>query len=362
MLMPKPALQPGAVSKTPFGTLPNGTAVELYTLSDGMVEASVSNYGARLVSLLAPDRDQKLAGVVLGHDSVDGYVADLNSYMGAVVGRYGNRLAGGSFTIDELHYQVPLNNGANALHGGPDGFDRKIWHTEISDSAVTFRLLSPDGDMGFPGNLNLAVTYTLNAGALRIDYQATTDKATVVNVTNHAYFNLAGDASDAASSDVLDHEVTLPATHFTPIDANLIPTGELQPVAGTPFDFTSPQRVGERIDADDLQLKRARGYDHNWASGHKGTLKLAATVRDPASGRVLTVETTEPGVQFYTGNFLDGSIPTRSKEGVYGFRSGFCLETQGYPDAPNHSNFPSTLLRPGETLRSSTIFRFSVEG
>ncbi len=362
MLMPQPDLQPGAVSKTPFGTLPNGAAVELYTLSDGVITASISNYGARLVSVITPDRGGTKAEVALGHDSVDGYVADLNSYMGAIVGRYGNRLAGGSFTIDGVPCQVPLNNGVNALHGGPDGFDRKLWQTEISGSAVIFRLLSPDGDMGFPGTLNLAVTYTLKAGALRIDYQATTDKATVVNVTNHAYFNLAGEASGATGGDVLDHEVTLPAKHFTPVDAHLIPTGELQPVAGTPFDFTTPRRVGERIGADDVQLKLARGYDHNWASGNKGSMKLAAIVKDPVSGRVLTVETTEPGVQFYTGNFLDGSIPTRSKEGAYGFRSGFCLETQGYPDAPNHPNFPSTLLRPGEVLRSCTIFRFSVEG
>jgi aldose 1-epimerase len=271
------------------------------------------------------------------------------------VGRFGNRLAHGRFSIDGEEFQVPLNDGPNALHGGPEGFDRKVWLAEETADAVSFTLVSPDGEMGFPGTLTVSVKYSLSGGALRLDYTATTDKATVVNVTNHAYFNLAGGGT------VLGHKLLIPAERFTPVSESLIPTGELAPVGGTPFDFTQPTVIGERIEAEDLQLERARGYDHNWAFGEKGTLKLAARVAEKASGRVLTVETTEPGMQLYTGNFLDGSVPTRDGSGSVTLRSGLCLETQGYPDAPNQAGFPSVTLRVGETLQSTTVFTFSTE-
>jgi aldose 1-epimerase len=345
------------IVKRPFGTMPDGSTVDLYTLSDGVVEASVTAYGARLTLVKAPDRDGNLGEVVLGHDSLEGFLADRKTFMGAVVGRFGNRIANGRFALDGETFQVPLNDGENALHGGPVGFDRKLWLAEESDAAVSFTLVSSDGEMGFPGTLTLSVRYSLAGGALRLDYTATTDKATVVNVTNHAYFNLAGEASTT----ILEHELTIPAERFTPVNANLIPTGELKPVEGTAFDFRQATLIGERIDADDVQLQRAKGYDHNWVFGSKGAMKLAARLKDAGSGRVLTVETTEPGMQFYAGNFLDGSVPTRDGAGAVGFRSGLCLETQGYPDAPNHPQFPPTTLRLGETMRSTTVFTFLIE-
>ena len=346
-----------SVEKRSFGTLPDEQPVDLYTLKDGVVEASVTAFGARLTSLKAPDRDGKMAEVVLGHDSVTDFVADRKTYMGAIVGRFGNRLAQGRFELDGVSYQVPLNDGPNALHGGPDGFDRKLWGSEEGDGGVEFTLLSLDDDEGFPGTLNLTVRYTLAGGALKIEYTASTDKTTVVNLTNHAYFNLAGESSGT----ILDHELEIPAEHFTPVGETLIPTGELKPVAGTPFDFSQATRIGERIGQDDVQLKRARGYDHNWAFGEKGEMKRTAKLKDPASGRALTVETTEPGMQFYSGNFLDGSVPTRDGKGKVALRSGLCLETQGYPDAPNQPEFPQVTLRPGETMKSTTVFTFSVE-
>jgi aldose 1-epimerase len=338
--------------------MPDGTAVNLYTLSDGVVEASVTPYGARLTSVKAPDRDGNLGEVVLGHETLEPYLSDRKNYLGAIVGRFANRIAAGRFTLDGDTCQVPLNDGPNCLHGGPVGFDQKVWQAEEAKGGVTFTLVSPDGDMGFPGTLTLAVRYSLAAaGKLLIEYTATTDGATVVNVTNHAYFNLAGEASTS----ILDHELTLHAERFTPINETLIPTGELAPVSGTVFDFQTSSRIGERIDQDDVQLRRARGYDHNWVLGEKGTLKPAARLKDPLSGRVLTVETTEPGIQFYSGNFLDGTAPARHGEGSIEHRSGLCLETQGYPDAPNQPGFPSVVLLPGETLRSQTSFHFSVE-
>ena len=343
------------IRKRSFGMMPDGTAVDLYTLSDGVVEASVTAFGARLTSVKAPDRDGVLGEVVLGHDALAGYLEDRKTFMGAIVGRFGNRLAHGRFSIDGEEFQVPLNDGENALHGGPEGFDRKVWVAEETSDTVSFTLVSPDGEMGFPGTLTLAVKYSLSGGALRLDYSATTDKATVVNVTNHAYFNLAG------SDTILGHELLIPTERFTPVGESLIPTGELAPVAGTAFDFTRGTVIGERIDADDVQLKRARGYDHNWAFGDKGTLKLTARLTDKSSGRVMTVETTEPGMQFYAGNFLDGSVPTRDGSGFVTLRSGLCLETQGYPDAPNQPGFPSVALRADELLKSTTIFTFSTE-
>jgi aldose 1-epimerase len=303
--------------------------------------------------LTAPDRNGVAANVVLGYATLAEYVAD-KTYAGAVVGRFGNRLHDGRFALAGERYQVPQNNGANALHGGPEGFDRKLWTATMTADGVAFTLVSPDGDMGFPGALTLTVTYTLEPDALRVEYAATTDKTTVVNVTNHAYFNLAGESSGT----ILDHEIMLTAEHYTPVDAGLIPTGELALVAGTPFDFRASTRIGERIDANDVQLERAGGYDHNWAMGAAGELKLAARLTEPRSGRVLTVETTEPGIQFYSGNFIDGTMKNR-QGGIYMRRAGLCLETQHYPDSPNQPQFPSTELKPGETMRSMTIFRFS---
>ena len=345
------------IQKRAFGTMPDGTGIDLYTLNDGVVEVSVCGYGARLTSVKAPGRDGAKAEIVHGHNELAGYLADQKTFSGAVVGRFGNRIAHGKFTLDGHSYQVPLNDGPNALHGGPVGFDQKVWQAEESRDAVTFTLVSPDGDMGFPGALTVSVRYSLEGGHLRLDYAASTDKTTVCNVTNHAYFNLAGEDSKA----VLEHEMTIPADAFTPVNESLIPTGELKPVAGTPFDFTKATKIGERINAEDVQLERARGYDHNWAFGRKGEMKQTARLKDPVSGRVMTVETTEPGMQFYSGNFLDGSVAARDGGAMVGYRSGLCLETQGYPDAPNQPEFPSVELKVGQALKSTTIFTFSVE-
>ncbi len=340
-----------------FGKTADGMTVPIYTLTDGQIEVRVTAYGAHLVSVKAPDRAGKMADVALGYDTLDTYLIKPNPYIGAIVGRYGNRIAGGKFTIDGNTYQIPLNDGPNALHGGPKGFDQYIWQSKEVPGGVEFTLVSPDGDMGFPGTLTVTVRYTLKGGTLRIDYTATTDKATVVNLTNHSYFNLHGDEQ----GNILDHKIQIDADHFTPVNKTLIPTGELAPVAGTPLDFTKPEVIGARIGADNEQLKFAGGYDHNWVlNGKIGTLHLAAILTDPQSGRKLTVETTEPGVQFYSGNFLDGSFTGR--HGVkYQKHAGLCLETQHFPDSPNHPNFPSTLLKPGETMHSTTTFTFGVE-
>jgi aldose 1-epimerase len=331
--------------------------VPIYTLTSAQIEVRVTAYGAHLVSVKAPDREGKRADVVLGWDSLDGYLQQPNSYLGAVVGRYGNRIAHGKFMIDGKTYQIPINNGANALHGGPKGFDQYVWDSKEVPGGVEFTHVSPDGDMGFPGKLTATVRYTLHGDTLRIDYSATTDKATVLNLTNHSYFNLHGD--DKGNN--LDFKVELNADRYTPVDAGLIPTGELAPVAGTPMDFRKPEAIGARIDADNEQLKRAGGYDFNWVlNGKPGTLRMAAKVTDPVSGRTLTVDTTEPGVQFYSGNFLDGSLTGR--HGIaYAKHAGFCLETQHFPDSPNHPDFPSAMLKPGETMHSTTTFTFGVE-
>jgi len=336
-----------------FGAMPDGTPVDLYTLRDEKVEVSVCAYGARLTSVKAPDKDGVMAEVVLGHDTLEPYFTD-KTFGGAVVGRCGNRLAKGQFELDGAKYQIPLNNGLNSLHGGPEGFSKKLWVPAVDGEAVVFTLVSPDGDMGYPGTLTVSVRYSLTGGKLRLDYTALTDKATVCNVTNHAYFNLAGESSGT----ILGHWMEIPAETFTAVDETLIPTGELKPVAGTAFDFRTGAVIGDRIDADDEQLKRAGGYDHNWAFGLKGKLKQTAKVTDGASGRVLVVETTEPGMQFYAGNFLDGTVPSRDGKGFIERRTGFCLETQGYPDAVNQAGFPSVVLRPGETLASTTVFKF----
>ena len=352
--MPRPT-----VTREAFGALPDGRAVELFTLTNAHgVRVRAMTYGATIVSLETPDRDGRLGDVVLGYPSLDGYLA-ASPYFGAVVGRYGNRIAGARFTLDGTTYRLAANDGPNHLHGGVQGFDKVLWagDTASTDStvAVTFAYSSPAGEEGYPGTLTVAVRYTLgNDDALRVDYQATTDAATPVNLTQHSYFNLAG------AGEILGHVLTVAADRYTPVDSTLIPTGALAPVDGTPFDFRTPTAIGARIDLDHEQLRRGRGYDHNWVLNRTDSgLALAARVTEPTSGRTLTISTTEPGIQFYSGNFLDGSI--RGKDGRrYAHRSGFCLETQHYPDSPNQPGFPSTILRPGATYRSTTVFAFGV--
>ena len=342
-----------SVSKQAFGHTSDGTAVDLYTLADGKVEARIMTYGGIIVSLRTPDRNGKLDDVVLGYDSVDKYIAQ-TPYFGAIIGRYANRIAHGSFQLDGKTYSIPKNNGDNALHGGTRGFDKVVWTARQIKDGVELGYVSKDGDQGFPGTLTTTVRYTLDGSALRIEYSASTDKDTVLNLTNHSYFNLAGQGK----GDVLGHVVKIDASRFTPADAAQIPTGELKPVEGTPFDFRMPHAIGERIDADDVQLHIGGGYDHNFVLDHApGELAQAAEVYEPTTGRILRVLTTEPGVQLYTGNNLDGSIT--GKEGrVYKRRFAFCLETQHFPDSPNHANFPSTELKPGQEFHSVTVFQF----
>jgi aldose 1-epimerase len=347
----------GSVTKTVYGTTPDGTAVDLYTLKSEGIEASIMTYGARIVSIKTADRDGKMANVVLGYSALDGYLADKTTYFGAIVGRYGNRIALGKFSIDGHQYQVPVNNNANSLHGGTVGFDKLVWQGRVVESGVEMTLVSKDGDQGYPGTLTAHVRYTVHHGALRIDYSISTDKATVVNLTNHSYFNLAGDGKGT----ILGEELMLPADKYTPVDAGLIPTGVLAPVEGTPFDFRKSTVIGARIHDNNEQLKIAGGYDHNWVlRGKNGEVKTAARVYDPASGRVLTVTTTEPGVQFYSGNFLDGAKFGKAQEG-HVKNSALCLETQHYPDSPNHPDFPTTELKPGEVRHSTTTFTFSTQ-
>jgi aldose 1-epimerase len=325
-------------------------------LKNSAIEVRLIGYGARVIALKVKDREGQMGDVTLGYDSLQPYVKNKNAYFGAIVGRFGNRIDKGQFSIDGKQYQVTVNDGPNSLHGGKVGFDAHNWESHEIDNGVEFTLVSPDGDQGYPGTLTAKVRYTLEGDTVRIAYSMTTDKATVVNLTNHAYFNLSGEGNGL----ILDEELVLHADAFTPVSATLIPTGELKPVDGTPFDFTKARRVGERIQQDDEQLKRGRGYDHNWVvRGRAGELRPVAEMFDPKSGRVLKVETTEPGVQFYSGNFLDGTL--RGKSGaLYEKRSGFCLETQHFPDSPNQPNFPSTELRPGATYSSETTWTFEV--
>ena len=340
------------VSHANFGTLPDGSAVTIYTLKSPQVELRVMTFGARVVSLTTPDRNGKMADVVLGYDKLQDYVKDTKTYFGVVPGRYANRIADGKFTLEGHQYSLSQNEGTNSLHGGKDGFDRRNWTGKAIPDGVEFTLVSPDGDQGFPGALTAHVRYTLHGNKIKIQYSATTDKPTVVNLTNHTYFNLSG----AGSGTILNEKLTISSDKMTPVDAKLIPTGEIKPVAGTPFDFTHPETIGARIDASDEQLKLARGYDQNWVlRGTSGSLRAF----DPASGRVLDVSTTEPGVQFYTGNFLDGSFS--GPNGKYDFRTGFCLETQHFPDSPNQPSFPTTELKPGQTYSSETTWTLSVE-
>ena len=352
------------LTKSDFGKTPQGVPVDRYTMTNKHgIEISVITYGARVMAIKTPDRNGNFADIVLGFDTLDGYLGT-NPYFGAVVGRYGNRIAKGHFKLDGKEYKLAVNNGPNALHGGLKGFDKVVWTARDASNAggtpaVELTYLSKDGDEGYPGNLNVTVKYTLtDDNEVQIDYTATTDKMTVTNITNHSYFNLSG----AGSGDILGHEIMLNASRFTPVDAGLIPTGDLKPVALSPFDFTKPMAIGARInDTSDEQIKFGGGYDHNWVLDNPkpGELGIAAELRDTKSGRLLQVSTTQPGVQFYTGNFLDGTITGKGGK-VYGKRAALCLETQHFPDSPNHPEFPTTTLKPGETMKSKTVWKFMV--
>jgi aldose 1-epimerase len=347
------------VKKQAYGKMPNGAAVELYTLTNAKgMQAGIITYGGTVVSLTAPDRNGKYADIVLGMDDLAGYMK-ATAFFGALIGRYGNRIGHAQFTLEGKVYKLPANDGPNTLHGGPAGFDKHVWSAVPGSSAdgetLELTYVSKDGEEGFPGTLTSKVVYTLTAkNELKIDYSATTDKPTVVNLTNHSYFNLAGQGE----GDILAHEVMIDAARFTPVDATLIPTGELRPVAGTPFDFTKPTAVGARIEAADEQIKFGMGYDHNWVLNKgAGGLTKAAEVHETKTGRVMEVWTTEPALQFYTGNFLDGTLHGKGK--TYARRGALCMETQHYPDSPNQPSFPSTELKPGATYRTTTVYRFS---
>lgn len=341
-----------------FDATIDGKQVKLFRLKNvkGM-EVQLTNYGASIVSLKVPDKQGVMDDVALGYDSIQGYING-KSYFGCVAGRYANRIAKAKFSLDGKTYSLAANNGVNSLHGGIKGFDKQVWDARQDGNSVTFTYVSADGEEGYPGKLTVTLTYRLdsNENRLQLQYSATTDKATVLNLANHSYFNLEGQGK----GNILDHEITLNAPSFTPVDSALIPTGVLQPVAGTAFDFTKPAKIGARInDTSDLQIRYGLGYDHNFVlAPANGALRWAAKVIAPTSGRTLEVLTTEPGVQFYTGNFLNGS--EKGKGSVYGHRSGFCLETQHFPDSPNQPAFPSTVLKPGETFQSTTVFAFGV--
>ena len=354
-----------SLTPQPFGQTEEGTPVQLYTLTNANgVEARVTNYGGIIVSLRVPDTQGQVEDIVLGYDSLASYL-DETPYFGAIIGRYGNRIDEAQFELDDTTYTLEANNGPNHLHGGAKGFDKVVWNAEPFEdergTGLIFTYTSPDGEEGYPGTLNAKVTYLLtDDNELIFDYEATTDKATPVNLTQHTYFNLAGDGS----GDILDHEMMINADTFTPVDSTLIPTGELRPVEGTPFDFRQPTPIGARIDEDNEQIRFGPGYDHNFVlkreNADADSLVLAARVTEPTSGRVMEVFTTEPGLQFYSGNFLDGTLT--GKGGVaYAHRTGFCLETQHFPDSPNQPDFPSTILRPGETYRSRTVYKFSTQ-
>lgn len=347
---------------TTFGVLEDGREVLEYTLANSAgMSATIINYGATITSLSVADRNGKMEDVVLGYDTLPGYVHG-SEYFGAVVGRYGNRIGKGRFELDGQEYQLAVNNGENHLHGGNTGFNKVLWDAEILDDperpAIRFRYVSPDGEEGYPGTVTLKVTYSLTGNnELRIDYEGVTDKPTILNPTQHSYFNLSGNFTNT----VLDHRLTIEADRFTPVDAGLIPTGEFMPVEGTPLDFRQSRTIGERIDDPFEQLALGKGYDHNWVLRNytkPGEIHKAAELYDPASGRRMTVLTDQPGIQFYSGNFLDGTAT--GKNGiVYRLRTGLCLETQVFPDAPNKPDFPSATLKPGQVYRQTTIYQFS---
>jgi aldose 1-epimerase len=353
--------QPSITSK-PFGMTTDGKEVMLYTLKNTKgATATVSNYGGTVVSLTMPDRNGQFGDVVLGFKKLADYEKK-SPYFGCLVGRYGNRIAKGTFSLDGKTYHLAINNPPNSLHGGLRGFDKVIWGATPMETkegpALKLTYTSCDGEEGYPGTLSVTATYTLtDRNELRVVFTATTDQKTVVNLTHHSYFNLAGEGN----GDILGHVVTLKANRFTPVDKNLIPNGKLEPVKGTPFDFRKPTAIGERISQPDQQLQFGGGYDHNWiADKLPGHLGVVAKVEEPKSGRVMEVLSTEPGVQFYTGNFLDGTLVGKSGK-PYAFRNGFCLEPQHYPDSPNHPEFPSVVLKPGQTYKNTIIYRFSTD-
>jgi aldose 1-epimerase len=347
-------------TKAPFGKLPDGTTVEIYTLRNAAgMEARICTYGGAVVSLTAPDRHGQFADVVLGCDDLDGYLNN-KSYLGCLVGRYGNRVGGAKFTLAGKTYTLAANNGPNTLHGGLKGFDKVVWKADplvtAEGPALKLNYLSPDGEEGFPGNLNVTAVYTLTEdNALQLKFTATTDQLTICNLTHHSYFNLRG----PGNGDILDHEIFINADKITPVDAGQITTGEFASVAGTPFDFRKPARIGARINDPDPQLQYGPGYDHTWVINKpRGQLGLHARVREQTTGRVLELWSDEPGVQFYAGNYLDGTITGKGGK-VYHRRYGFCLEPQHYPDSPNKPQFPSTELKPGQTFRNTIIYKFS---
>jgi aldose 1-epimerase len=355
------AAKPGAgVTREKFGTTGDGTAVDVFTLRNTAgVEMRAITYGGIITSLKVPDRSGAMGDIVLGFDSLDGYLKG-HPFFGAIVGRYGNRIGKGRFTLDGKTYALATNNGPNHLHGGLRGFDKFVWQAEPMSgrTGLIFSRTSPDGEDGYPGTLSVRVSYELtDRNELIVEYHATSDKATPVNLTQHSYFNLAGDGA----GDILQHRMLINADRYTPVDATLIPTGELAPVKGTPFDFTTATAIGARIGDSHPQLKNGQGYDHNWVLNRSGVdLSLAARVVEPSTGRTLEVSTTEPGVQFYTGNFLDGKLTGKGGH-VYQRRNGFCLETQHFPDSPNKPNFPSTIVKPGQEYSSKTVFTFGID-
>jgi aldose 1-epimerase len=367
----KPASTPGVVaitrevSRGPYGRTADGQSVELFTLTNAHgIEVQLTNYGGIITSLKTPDRSGRFDDIVLGYDSLSGYLHK-SPYFGAIVGRYGNRIAQGRFTLDGATYRLAINNAPNSLHGGIRGFDKVVWNAEPfrndGTEGVALAYTSADMEEGYPGTLRARVTYTLtDDNRLIVDYQATSDKPTPVNLTQHSYWNLAGDGS----RDILAHVLTIDADSMTPVDSTLIPTGEISPVAGTPFDFRMPMPIGARIDQrQNTQIRYGGGYDHHFVHNRGGaaadSLLHAAHVAEPSTGRTLDVFTTEPGIQFYSGNFLDGGITGKAGH-IYKYRYGLALETQHYPDSPNHTNFPSTILRPGQQYRSRTVFAFGV--
>lgn len=356
-------LKPPGISFKPTGTV-KGKNTQLYSLTNGHgLKVDISNFGGIVTSIMAPDRDGNLEEITLGFDTLGHYLRP-HPFFGALVGRYGNRIAKGKFTLDGKSYDLAKNNMGNHLHGGNVGYDKVVWKPTLTEKdglpELVLQYTSPDGEEGYPGNLNIKVGYSFNQdNELSIDYTATTDKPTVVNLTNHTYFNLTGNAK----RDILDHTIKINASRFVPVDETLIPTGELQSVEGTPFNFLEPQTIGDRIDADHEQIRYGGGYDHCWVLNRaRGSddLMFAARVKEPNSGRILEVYTTEPGVQFYTGNFLDGTL-TGTGGVVYEKRYGFCLETEHFPDSPNQESFPSVVLRPGETYHTRTVYKFGVE-
>ncbi|MGV3508335.1 MAG: aldose epimerase family protein [Sphingobacteriaceae bacterium] len=348
-------------SKANYKDTVDGKTTDLFILKNSKnMQVAITNYGGRVVSIIVPDKDGKMTDVALGYEKLSGYQKENDPYFGAIIGRYGNRIGNAQFKLDGATYKLAANNGTASLHGGPTGFHARVWDAnQTNDYTLELSYLSKDGEEGYPGNLNVKVIYTLtDDNGLKIDYTATTDKATVVNLTNHTYFNLNGEGN----GEINDHVLKINASKFTPVDASLIPTGELKDVTGTPFDFTKPTAIGERVEVEDVQLKLGKGYDHNFVLTDGSTnLKQAAIVTGPKTGITMEVLTTEPGIQFYGGNFMEGKENDGKDGKAYPFRNGFCLETQHFPDSPNKPSFPTTTLKPGENYKTSTIYKFTAQ-